>query len=120
MVREDYEDDDVDDDEEIYRFHKGNLSRKRNREGIWEAGIKVYDPKKGGHGVLECACRGSACDGKRVVHAFFACPHCGVIVAEHRAKDIMGAKLSLWCPSCDCHLWVILSGWTDADWEKAK
>lgn len=119
MVREDYEEDDYEeDDEEIHRFHKGDLSKKK-REGIWEAGIEVYDPKKGGNGALECACRKGECVGKRVVHAFFACPYCQKIIAEHRAKEFMSRKMSLWCPNCERHIWAILGGWTDADWEKA-
>lgn len=116
------EDDDHydDDDEEHYVFKKGSLSKKRC-DGLWETGIKIYSPSKESNGASDCACpEDESCHGRRVVHVFFKCPHCEEINGEHRAKDIMGTDLSLWCTSCDRHLWIRFSGWTDVDWEKAK
>lgn len=118
-MREDEDEDDYEDeDEEVYHFRKGDLSKKAM---AWQAGIKAYDPPKGIHGGTECGCsEEKSCIGERVVHVFFKCPYCDKIVAEHRAKNLMENRMSLWCHGCGCHLWAELMGWKDADWEKAK
>ena len=105
--------------EPFFYLSKGEIDKGPAKFGIWQMDMKTYNPTHHPRGAANCGCGRWTCEGKRVPHAFFACPYCGVIIAEHRRKGCMPNALSLWCPACERHLYVILEGWNEKYWDEA-